>query len=143
MDIRRLTTGDEQAACEIASIFRSSQVSTDYMAALLADDRNHLIGVFSDQRLVGYALGYQLQRIDGRGPMMLLYEIEVAEDHRRRGIGRALVEELKRACRDRQFAKMFVFTEESNGAARALYASTGAERADPDTVTFWYPGERL
>ena len=143
MRIRRLTAGDEQTACEIASIFRSSQVATDYMADLLADERNHLIAALVDQRPVGYVLGYELQRIDGRGPMMFLYEIEVAESHRRRGIGRALVEQLKRTCGERRFAKMFVLTEESNTAATALYGSTGGERGDPDTVGFLYPSRRL
>ena len=143
MQIRRLRMGDEESACEIANIFRSSQVSIDYMAALLADERNHLLCAFSEQRPVGYALGYELQRIDGQGPMMLLYEIEVTETHRRRGIGRVLVQHLKRTCRERGFAKMFVFTEESNTAAMALYAAAGGERGAPDTVTFWYPGERL
>ena len=143
MQIRRLTTGDEQTACDIASLFRSSQVGADYVAALLADEQNHLIGAFSEHRPVGYAFGYELQRIDGLGPMMLLYEIEVAEDHRRRGIGRALVERLKRTCRERGFTKMFVSTEASNTAAMALYASTGGERGTPDTVSFWYPADRL
>ncbi|UCC68574.1 MAG: GNAT family N-acetyltransferase [Armatimonadota bacterium] len=143
MEIRRLSKGEERAACEIAALFRSSQVGAEYMAALLADERNHLIAALVDERPVGYALGYELQRVDGRGPMMLLYEIEVVESHRRRGIGRALVERLKRICKDRGFAKMFVFTEESNSAATALYACTGGERGALDTVTFWYPGERL
>jgi len=143
MDIRRLITGDEQTAREIVTAFRSSQVSIEYLSDFLADERNHLIAALVDQRPVGYTLGYELQRIDGRGPMMLLYEIEVAPHHRRRGIGRALVEQLKRACRKRGFAKMFLSTEESNSAAIALYTSTGAERGHPDTVGFWYPGEQL
>jgi aminoglycoside 6'-N-acetyltransferase I len=143
MEIRRLTGGDERAARDIVRIFRASQVSIDRMSAFLADERNHLIAAVADERPVGYVLGYELQRIDGQGPMMFVYEIEVAEDHRRRGIGRALIEQLKRTCREGRFAKMFVLTEASNTPAMGLYASAGGQRGAPDTVSFWYPRERL
>ncbi|MCP4548068.1 MAG: GNAT family N-acetyltransferase, partial [bacterium] len=66
-------------------------------------------------------------------------DMEVAESHRRKGIGRALIGRLKEEVRDRDVMKMWVITERSNTAAVHLYESTGglAQEHD-DTVIFEY-----
>jgi ribosomal protein S18 acetylase RimI-like enzyme len=69
---------------------------------------------------------------------MLLYEIGVAPEYQRRGIGTALIRALERICRDRGFAEMFVFTNRSNTAAMRLYTSTGAHaEADDEQMLVW------
>jgi ribosomal protein S18 acetylase RimI-like enzyme len=71
--------------------------------------------------------------------MMFLYEAGVVDEYRRRGIGRALVEELKRFATESDCRKMFVPTQASNQAAMALYRSAGGEGgADPDGAAFWW-----
>ncbi|MDQ2800319.1 MAG: GNAT family N-acetyltransferase, partial [Armatimonadota bacterium] len=69
--------------------------------------------------------------------MMFLYELGVAAEHRRQGAGQALVEELKRLCRERGFLKMLVLTKADNLPARELYVATEGE-ASLDDVLFWY-----
>jgi ribosomal protein S18 acetylase RimI-like enzyme len=138
MRLRRLGEPDAEPACDIVAGFKGSSVDAGYMAEFLADERNCLIGAFADDRLVGFVLAYELPRVDGPRPMMLLYEIEVAADYRRRGIGSALIGELKRICRQRGAAKMFVATGKSNVAAMALYASTGGQRPSTGEAMFEY-----
>ena len=58
--------------------------------------------------------------------MMFFYEIGVAPSHRRRGIGRRLINTLKSVCREENAMKMWVPTNRANIAATGLYASTGA-----------------
>ncbi len=71
--------------------------------------------------------------------MVCLYEIGVAEPHRRRGVGRALVEELKAHCRRERVTKTWVVTSRANTAAVRLYESTGARAGDAsDDVVFVY-----
>jgi ribosomal protein S18 acetylase RimI-like enzyme len=71
--------------------------------------------------------------------MMFLYEAGVLAQYRRRGLGRALVEELKRLARESDCRKMFVPTQASNEAAMALYRSAGGEGgADKDAASFWW-----
>ena len=63
----------------------------------------------------------------------------VAEQHRRRGIGRALVEEIKRLARVDGCRKMFVLAGRGNEAAMALYRSAGGTEGDADpSVSFWW-----
>ena len=74
--------------------------------------------------------------------MMFFYEIGVAESHRRGGIGKRMIAELKTICRSRNVMKMWVPTGRSNLAATRLYASTGAAPLPAgDEVTYAYPRE--
>lgn len=80
-------------------------------------------------------------RVDRPQPMVILYEVETAEEFRRQGLGRAMVDEFVRICRERGFVKAWVPTNASNTAAIALYASAGGERlseADPPVTFSWY-----
>ncbi|HUT75754.1 MAG TPA: GNAT family N-acetyltransferase [Armatimonadota bacterium] len=70
--------------------------------------------------------------------MFFFYEVAVAEHHRRHGIGRALVEELKRLARADACGKVFVPTSRSNEAAMALYRSCGGEEGAADATAFWW-----
>jgi ribosomal protein S18 acetylase RimI-like enzyme len=74
-----------------------------------------------------------LDRIDGR-TAVFLYEVGVASDARRRGLGWALVEEATRIGREDGAFEMYVLTEPENAAANGLYAATGAES---DTSVMW------
>src|SRR6478672_9995443 len=56
---------------------------------------------------------------------LFLNEVAVMERARRRGVARALIDELKRLGRDRGCAVMWVLTDEANAPAMSLYRSTG------------------
>jgi GNAT superfamily N-acetyltransferase len=65
-----------------------------------------------------------------RGVEMLLYAIGVREAHRRRGVGRALVEEMFRWARDNQIDEIWVLAD--NPEAEAFYAACGFRRGEPN-----------
>jgi len=146
MEIRRLVEGDEEAACQLIeqvkfAIDEVADVSLDPadVAALVSDERSYLIAAYVDERPVGLVYGYRFPRLDGPRPMMFLYEAGVLEEFRRRGIGRALVEELKRFAEESDCRKMFVPTQASNEAAMALYRSAGGAEGDADpSISFWW-----
>jgi len=52
--------------------------------------------------------------------------VDVAESHRRRGIGKALLERLGELASERGIRIGFVLTDEDNVPANALYRSAGA-----------------
>jgi ribosomal protein S18 acetylase RimI-like enzyme len=68
---------------------------------------------------------------------MFLYELAVDEAHQRQGLGRALVEELAALARRRGCYGMWVITDQENAAARATYASTGADAEHGQVVFVW------
>ena len=97
----------------------------DEQTALLADDRTVFVAAFDGETPVGFAFGYVLPRRHGRPTIFFVYEIDVDERYRRRGIGRRLLEELLSGQEE-----AFVLTDAANEAAMALYASLGGKRVD-------------
>jgi aminoglycoside 3-N-acetyltransferase I len=115
--IRRLGPGDEAVIRTLAE--------DEPQTALLADDRTVFVAVFDGDEPVGFAFGYVLPRRHGRPTIFFVYEIDVDERYRRRGIGRRLMEELLAGQEE-----AFVLTDAANDAAMALYASVGGTRVD-------------
>jgi ribosomal protein S18 acetylase RimI-like enzyme len=105
-------------------------VTTTAMTAFLDNPHNHLLVAIEGSETVGCLIAYELQRPDREQSMMHLYYIAVLNDHRQKGIGTALIEELKSICSTRPMMKMFVGTNRSNEAAVGLYQKTGAILAD-------------
>ena len=145
MTIRRLRHGDEEAAVRVVEDlkFRMDEVvgvSVDpaYMRGFLADDRHYFVVAYVGEEPVGFVFGYRLSRFDGKPPMVFVYEVAVVEQHRRRGIGRALIEEAKRLADGDGCRKMLVPTNRSNEAAMALYRSAGGEEGAADAIGFWW-----
>ncbi|WP_055698501.1 MULTISPECIES: GNAT family N-acetyltransferase [Streptomyces] len=75
---------------------------------------------------VGFVSGVETVHPD-KGAEMFLYELAVAEGHRRRGIGRALVDALAALARDRGCYGMWVGVETDDEAALATYRSAGGK----------------
>ena len=136
MVIRRLRAGDERLVGALTDAFKDKSPSHAEASDLLTRDDVYVFAALDGGRLAGFALAYELPRIDG-DTMLFFYEIGVRESDRRRGLGRALVAELLSVCRERGVAKMWVETDESNEAAMALYRSTGAVRADGGDHVVW------
>lgn len=96
------------------------------MKTFLDNPSNHLLVAVDSQETVGYLIAYELQRPDREQSMMHLYDITVAKKHRQKGIGTALIEQLKLICSTKPMMKMFVGTNRSNEPAVGLYQKTGA-----------------
>jgi GNAT superfamily N-acetyltransferase len=105
-------------------------------AAFLADDRVLAVGAFVHGDLVGAAWGHVLARPDG-GPMGLLYDLEVEDLHRRKGLGAALVAEFRRLAEQAGCATFWLITEDANPSAQALYESCGGTPERQRTIFHW------
>jgi [ribosomal protein S18]-alanine N-acetyltransferase len=119
--IRLLTPGDEAVVRELATYEGPGDAE-----ALLADPGTLLLVAFDGERPVGFVLAHELPRRHGDRSKLFVYEVDVAETHRRRGIGQALLARLAELARDRGIRVGFVLTDEDNAAANALYRRAGA-----------------
>jgi ribosomal protein S18 acetylase RimI-like enzyme len=127
VEIRRLGPGDENVVRAIAT--RPPHFE------LLHDERTILLVAFEDGEPVGFVLGHHLPRRHDPPSKMLVYEVDVAESHRRRGVGKALLAELGRIARERGIPQGWVLTDDDNDAAMALYRSAGGR--NPHVETMW------
>ena len=78
-------------------------------------------------RVRGFASFAVLFPTDGTGTQLFLKDLYIAEDARRRGLGRALLRGLAGIARIRGCVRVDWSTDRSNEAALALYASIGAQ----------------
>jgi ribosomal protein S18 acetylase RimI-like enzyme len=146
VEVRRLGPRDWHLGVEVLRVLKAPDgypvPSIEYLSRFLSEADNVLIVASDGDIPVGYTVAYLLDRVDR--DMMFLYEIRVAESHRRRGVGKRVIAELKAICRARNVMKMWVLTGRSNIAAARMYASTGAVPLPAgDEVTYAYPRESL
>lgn len=132
--VRALSVDDEGLLRDVADLF-DHPLDPAAARAYLADERHHLLVAFVDDRPVGFVTAVELLHPDKPRPEMFLYELGVAEELRRRGVGTALVAALVDLCHRRGCGELFVLTEPSNEAAVALYAKARGTR-EPDAVMF-------
>jgi GNAT superfamily N-acetyltransferase len=143
MIVRRLLPGDEQLAADIVNAVkpadeRDGDVDARYMASFLADESNYLVAAYEeDGTPVGFAFGYSLPRIDRPMNMMYVYEVGVVEGRRNQGIGKAIMTEMVRICRDEGFMEMFVITGRENTPAMRLYSRSGGIAADDEQAVIF------
>ena len=95
--IRRLRAGDEEVVRRLATRSPRSE--------LLADDATIFLAAFDGADSIGFTLAYELPRRHGDRSLLFVYEVEVAEAHRRRGIGTALLRQLGRIAREAASAR--------------------------------------
>lgn len=110
-------------------------------ARFLALPGHHLLVAYEGSVPVGFVSGVETTHPD-KGTEMFLYELGVAADHRRRGVGAALVRALAALARESGCYGMWVATDDANAAALATYQGTGAVRDDEHAVILtWSFGE--
>ena len=133
MEIRRLGPDDGDLLGQAVRLLRDQDAPAPDL--FLDDPRTHAFVAIDDDVVVGAAYGCELLRPEGRW-MMLLYEIGVAEPHRRLGVGHELMDAFVAFARSKGHTKMWLFTDAGNQAARRLYEGAGGEPAE--TPGYWW-----
>jgi len=128
--VRRLRPGDEQVVARLAE--RAPQT------ALLSSESTIFLVAFEAEEPIGFVLAYELPRRHGEAAILLVYEVDVDQAHRHRGVATALLDELARIARERGIGEGFVLTDADNVAANELYRSEGGEPRDVVEWDFRY-----
>ena len=138
MTIRRLGPGDEEIVVQLGG---ERPLTHAQAAALVADERTVYLVAFDDEEPVGYVFAHHLSRRHGDPSQLFVYDFEVNESQRRRGIATALMRELEQISRERGIRTGFVLTNSSNDPAMAFYESLGGVRPNEDDAMweFNYP----
>ncbi len=102
----------------------------------LQKDGHHLLIAEIDGRPAGFVTGVEVAHPD-KALEMMLYELGVDEDYRRRGVGRALVRGLVAVAREAGCVGMWVPVEAGNDTAVAFYRACGADEPEPAATLWW------
>jgi aminoglycoside 3-N-acetyltransferase I len=133
--VRQLSASDVELLKQLLNVFGEAfdDVATyqdavpgdDYLRALL--QRPHFIALvaMSGADVIGGLAAYQLDKFEQDRREIYIYDLAVAEQHRRRRVATSLIVELKRLARERGVYVIYVQADKGDEAAIRLYESLG------------------
>ncbi|MBL0768414.1 AAC(3)-I family aminoglycoside N-acetyltransferase [Sphingopyxis sp. DHUNG17] len=113
------------AAFEDHETYRRDTPDNAWLTRQLARDAIILLVAETKGRVVGGLTAYELPKLEAARNEIYLYDLAVAEDHRRRGIATRLIEELQYIAADTGAWAVFVQADYGDDPAVALYTKLG------------------
>jgi aminoglycoside 3-N-acetyltransferase I len=105
--------------------YRAKQPDNEYLRLLLKRDTFIAIAALDGMDIVGGLAGYVLPKFEQARSEFYIYDLAVDQNHRRRGIATAMIEELKTAASKRGIYVIFVQADYGDDPAVALYTKLG------------------
>jgi aminoglycoside 3-N-acetyltransferase I len=96
-----------------------------YLQRLLGSDSFIALAALKDDRVVGGLAAYVLHKFEQARSEIYIYDLAVAEAHRRQGISTALIGELQTIAKARGAYVIFVQADYGDEPAIALYTKLG------------------
>ena len=134
--VRRLTSVDLPlirglnalfgVAFEDAETYGAEPPDDAYLARLLAKDHVTVLVALAEGEVVGGLVAYELEKLERARSEIYIYDLAVAEAHRRRGVATALIRRLQAIAADRGAWVIFVQADYGDDPAIALYEKLGA-----------------
>ena len=133
----RMLRRDDLPRFDAADPTLATGVDARAAAALLADPERHAAVALARGRVVGVALAWQRPGPDA--PVLVVADVAVAPSHRRRGVGRRLLQTLLAHGRAMGCGEATVETDRDDVAARALCAAAGGVEVLEPRVRVAFP----
>ena len=136
LSVRCLGPGDAKWMRGILSMFgeafddmdtyTGAPPSSEYLERLLGRDTFIAVAAFDADQIVGGVAAYVLPKFERDRSEIYIYDLAVAETHRRRGLATAMITELQKIGASRGAYVIFVQADYGDDAAIALYTKLGA-----------------
>jgi len=117
----KLSVKDIDLVMKMNVDFRSGFIVKDKALSFLSDEKNWIFAAIRNNRIIGFAYGYELPRLDSKGNMLYIHEVGVIEEFQKRGIGEKLMNSLKKECYNYNMCRYFLITGHENIGANKLY----------------------
>jgi aminoglycoside 3-N-acetyltransferase I len=111
-----------------------------YLLKLLAKPHFIVVVAMNDAEVVGGLAAYELEKFEQDRREIYIYDLAVAEAHRRRGIATTLIRELQRLARERKAYVIYVQADREDDPAIRLYESLGTRE---DVHHFDIPADEI
>lgn len=133
--VRRLGADDVAAMRDLNALYgdafedhqtyRHDTPDDAWIARLLAKDAIILLVAEDDGAIIGGLTAYELPKLEAARSEIYLYDLAVAETHRRKGIATALIQELQHIAAETGAWAVFVQADHIDPPAIALYSKLG------------------
>ena len=112
-------------AFEEVDTYGKARPGAAYMARLLGNDHFIALAAVADDDVVGGLAAYVLPKFEQERSEIYIYDLAVAETHRRQGIATALIEEVRRLAPAYGAHVIFIQADHGDEPAIALYTKLG------------------
>lgn len=134
--VRRLGPGDLAlfrkliamfgAAFEDADAYGGAPPNDAYLESLLAKEHILPLVALGGEEVIGGLVAYELEKFEQQRREVYIYDLAVAETHRRQGVATELINALRQISADRGVCVIFVQADYGDDPAIALYTKLGA-----------------
>ena len=105
--------------------YQGAVPTDDYLRDLLGTRQFIALVARQGAEVIGGLVAYELEKFERDRREIYIYDLAVAEAHRRRGVAVRLIGALRRVARDRRVYVIFVQADKVDAPAIALYESLG------------------
>lgn len=133
--ILRLAVGDVALARELNAMFATAFDDTEHyiakppadgwLEALLAKEHVIALVALAGERVIGGLVAYELDKFEQERSEIYIYDLAVAESHRRQGVATALIMRLQEIAVARGAWVIYVQADYGDEPAIALYTKLG------------------
>ena len=135
MRIQQLTARDHHLLDEAVRTFRG--VAVEDHEPFLTDPASIAFVAVDRGEVIGWVWGLRQRHAAGYSQVQL-YEIGVVPTARHMGVGRALLTAFRELAVREGHRRMWLFTDEDNRPAKALYEAMGGEPSPHDDAGYWW-----
>jgi aminoglycoside 6'-N-acetyltransferase I len=137
VEIKVLSASCTHHLQHIAPDVFDDDIIPEQLDAFLEDPRHLMFLAVDDGQVIGMASAFEYLHPD-KTPQLFINEVGVAPTHRRRGVGRRLVESLIACAKDRGCDYAWLGTDADNVSGNACFASVpGAGKPQPFMLYEW------
>lgn len=109
-----------------ADTYEGEPPSDGWLANVLTMDQVVVLAACVGEEVAGGLVAYELAKLERERRELYIYDLAVAEPHRRKGIATALIAKLRMIARERGAWVIYVQADYGDDPAIALYEKLGA-----------------
>ncbi|HVD97704.1 MAG TPA: GNAT family N-acetyltransferase [Cytophagaceae bacterium] len=106
-----------------------SMLDQEHLSELLSQEKFLVFVALLDDEVIGGTTAYCMIHYYSKREIVFLYDLAVAEEMQRKGVGAQLINALKDHCKQSGAEVIFLEAEETDPHAVEFYRSTGAAEA--------------
>jgi GNAT superfamily N-acetyltransferase len=138
MEIKVLQAGDDRVLGTVVDGVFDGQLDCRTTKEFLSDSRHDMVVAVENGVVVGFASAVHYVHPDKPSPELWVNEVGIATSHRKRGLGKAIIQSLLDLAGKLGCIEAWVLTDRMNTAAMRLYSSSGGVEARNDQVMFTF-----
>jgi aminoglycoside 3-N-acetyltransferase I len=122
--LRQLNALFAEAFADLAT-YRDAPPSDDYLDRVLAKDDVFVLVALAGEEVVGGLVAYEFAKLERERSEIYIYDLAVAEPHRRRGVATKLIDHLRDIARERGAWVIYIQADYGDEPAIQLYTKLG------------------